>query len=239
MLNVELILLRNNDITFKIILMKTNADLQNRVQNALQWEPLLNKEEIGVSVDDGIVTLTGFTDSYAKKVKAEETTKNILGVKAIVEKMEVKFGMNNAISDTQIAHEVVNAFQWNWEIPNDAIKVKVENGWVTLEGNLEWNYQRETANKIAGSLLGVHGLTNKISIKTELHDEIEKKAIEEAIASNWAINSDEITITVLDKKVTLSGIVHSLYQKHQAEKIVWSTPGVWFVENNLEVGFEN
>jgi osmotically-inducible protein OsmY len=219
--------------------MKTNTDLQSRVQNALQWEPLLNKEEIGVMAEDGIVTLTGYTDSYAKKLKAEETTKNVLGVKAVVEKLEVKFGMNNAVSDSQIAHEVLNAFQWNYEIPNDAIKVRVENGWVTLEGNLQWDYQRETAKRIVGNLIGVHGVTNKISIKTELHDEIEKKEIEKAIASNWAINSDEITITVLDKKVTISGIVHSLYQKHQTEKIVWSTPGVWFVENNLEVGFEN
>jgi osmotically-inducible protein OsmY len=219
--------------------MKTNTDLQSRVQNALQWEPLLNKEEIGVMAEDGIVTLTGYTDSYAKKLKAEETTKNVLGVKAVVEKLEVKFGMNNAISDSQIAHEVLNAFQWNYEIPNDAIKVRVENGWVTLEGNLQWDYQRETAKRIVGNLIGVHGVTNKISIKTELHDEIEKKEIKKAIASNWAINSDEITITVLDKKVTISGIVHSLYQKHQTEKIVWSTPGVWFVENNLEVGFEN
>lgn len=219
--------------------MKTNTDIQNRVQKALNWEPLLSGEEIGVQVDDGIVTLTGYTDSFAKKLKAEKTAKNVLGVKAVVEKIEVQFGVKNAVSDLRIAHEIVNAFQWNWELPNDAIGVVVENGWVTLEGTLEWNYQRETANAIVGNLLGVRGITNNIGIKTELKDAIEKKAIEQAISANWEINNNEITITVLDKKVTISGRVGTLYQKHQTEKIVWRTPGVWFVENNLEVGFEN
>jgi osmotically-inducible protein OsmY len=218
--------------------MKTNTDLQIRVQDALRWEPLLNKTEIGVLSDDGIITLTGFVDSYAKKLKAEEIVKFIKGVKAVIEKIEVKFGTNESVTDSEIAHEIVNGLKWNWEIPNDAVKVKVENSWVTLEGELQWNYQRETAKRVVDNLVGVRGVTNKINIKTELHDKIEKDLIMAAINRNWAINSDEIEVTVLDKKVTLSGLVHSLYQKHQAEKTVWSTPGVWFVENNLEVGFD-
>lgn len=219
--------------------MKTNSDLQNKVLEALHWEPLLNKTEIGVVEDDGIITLTGFVDSYAKKLKAEETVKNIKGIKAVVEKVEVRFGVDGAITDTEIAREVVNALKWNWEIPNDVIKVKVENNWVTLEGELQWNYQRETAKKLVDNLVGIRGVNNKITIKTELHDKIEKHIILEAIARDWSINNDEIDVTVLDKKVILSGLVHSLYQKHQVEKIVWSTPGVWFVDNNLEVGFDN
>ena len=198
----------------------------------------MNKTEIGVTADDGIVTLTGVVDSYAKKLKAEAIVKNIKGIKAVVEKIEVRFAVDGTISDTEIAREVVNALKWNWEIPNDAIKVKVENYWVTLEGELQWNYQRETAQKLVDNLSGVRGVNNKLTIKTELHDKIEKDLILEAIERDWSINNDEIDITVLDKKVTLSGLVHSLYQKHQAEKIVWSTPGVWFVENNLEIGFD-
>jgi osmotically-inducible protein OsmY len=219
--------------------MKTNTNLQTKVQDALHWEPLLNKTEIGVLADDGIITLTGFVDSYAKKIKAEEIVKFTKGVKALIEKIEVKFVTNETHSDSEIAHEIVNAIKWNWEIPNDAVKVKVENAWVTLEGELQWNYQRETAKGLVDNLLGVRGVTNKISIKTELQDKIEKDLIIAAINRNWAINSDEIDITVLDKKVILTGLVHSLYQKHQAEKAVWSTPGVWFVENNLEVGFDD
>lgn len=219
--------------------MKTNTNLQTRVQDALHWEPLLNKTEIGVLADDGIVTLTGFVDSYAKKIKAEEIVKFTKGVKAVIEKIEVKFGTNGAVSDSEIAHEIVNALKWNWEIPNDAVKVKVENAWVTLEGELQWNYQRETAKRLVDNLLGVSGVTNKISIKTELHDKIEKDLVMAAINRNWAVNSDEIEVKVVDKKVILTGLVRSLYQKHQAEKAVWSTPGVWFVENNLEVGFDD
>ncbi len=219
--------------------MKTNSDLQEKVLNALHWEPLLNKAEIGVIANDGIVTLTGFVDSYAKKLKAEATVKNIKGVKAVVEKVEVRFGVDGEATDSEIAREVINAFKWNWEIPNDVIKVKVENNWVTLEGELQWNYQRETAQKLVDNLLGVRGVNNKLTIRTELHDKIEKDLIVEAIERDWSINDDEISVTVLDKKVILTGLVHSLYQKHQVEKIVWSTPGVWFVENNLEVGFDD
>ncbi len=219
--------------------MKTNADLQNKVLDALHWEPLLKKAEIGVIAENGIVTLTGFVDSYAKKLKAEATVKRLRGVRVLVEKLEVHFGFNGVVTDTEIAVEILNAIKWNWEIPNDAIKVKVENSWVTLEGELEWNFQRETARKLVANLLGVKGVTNKITIKTEHLGPIDKDTILAAISRDWSINNDEIDISVLDKKVTLSGLVHSLYQKHQAEKIVWSTPGVWFVENNLEVGYDN
>ncbi|MEC4049916.1 BON domain-containing protein [Flavobacterium sp. SUN046] len=218
--------------------MKTNADLREKVLDALQWEPLLKKAEIGVITENGIVTLTGFVDSYAKKLKAESTVKRIKGVRVLVEKLEVRFGFKGVVTDTEIANEILNAIKWNWEIPNDAIKVKVENSWVTLEGELEWNFQRETARKLVGNLLGVKGVTNKITIKTETHGVIDKDAILAAISRDWSINSDEIDLNITDKKVTLSGLVHSLYQKHQAEKIVWSTPGVWFVDNNLEVGFD-
>ncbi len=219
--------------------MKANSDLQEKVLKALHWEPTLDTSQIGVMVDNGIVLLTGFVDSYAKKLKVEATVKNVKGVKAVVEKVEVRFGIEDEISDSEIAREVVNALKWNWEIPNDVIKVKVENNWVTLEGQLQWNYQRETAQKLVDNLVGVRGVNNKLTIKTELHDKIEKDLILAAIARDWSINDDEIDVTVLDKNVTLTGLVHSLYQKHQAEKIVWSTPGVWYVDNNLEVGFDD
>ncbi len=219
--------------------MKANSDLQEKVLKALHWEPTLDTSQIGVMVDNGIVLLTGFVDSYAKKLKVEATVKNVKGVKAVVEKVEVRFGIEDEISDSEIARDVVNALKWNWEIPNDVIKVKVENNWVTLEGQLQWNYQRETAQKLVDNLVGVRGVNNKLTIKTELHDKIEKDLILAAIARDWSINDDEIDVTVLDKNVTLTGLVHSLYQKHQAEKIVWSTPGVWYVDNNLEVGFDD
>jgi len=219
--------------------MKKDTNLQQKVQDALHWDSLLKHSEIGVLAEDGIVTLTGFVDSYAKKLKAEAIVKDIKGVLALVEKIEVKFGVEGAMTDAEIANQVVNALKWNWEIPNDAVKVQVENNWVTLEGSLQWNYQRETVKNLVNNLSGTRGINNKMTIKTELHDSIEKDIILDAIARDWSINGEEVDITVVDKKVTLSGLVHSLYQKHQAEKIVWNTPGVWFVDNNLEVGFDD
>ena len=219
--------------------MKKDTNLQQKVQDALHWDSLLKHSEIGVLAEDGIVTLTGFVDSYAKKLKAEAIVKDIKGVSALVEKIEVKFGGEGAVTDAEIANQVVNVLKWNWEIPNDAIKVQVENNWVTLEGSLQWNYQRETVKNLVNNLSGIRGINNKMTIKTELHDSIEKDIILDAIARDWSINGEEVDITVVDKKVTLSGLVHSLYQKHQAEKIVWNTPGVWFVDNNLEVGFDD
>ena len=137
--------------------MKKDTNLQQKVQDALHWDSLLQHSEIGVSAEDGIVTLTGFVDSYAKKLKAEAIVKDIKGVSALVEKIEVKFGGEEAVTDAEIANQVVNVLKWNWEIPNDAIKVQVENNWVTLEGSLQWNYQRETVKNLVNNLSGIRG----------------------------------------------------------------------------------
>src|SRR5450756_1561592 len=126
--------------------MKNNAELQKDVQDAIKWEPLLNAAEIDVTVKDGVVTLTGTVDSYWKKTEAEDAAKNVAGVKAVVEKIEIKFANNSFIKDdNDIAKDVLNAYQWNVEVPRDKVKIQVEKGWVTLEGQLEWNFQKEAA----------------------------------------------------------------------------------------------
>ena len=142
--------------------MKSNAELQKDVQDAIKWEPLLNAAEIGVTSKDGVVTLTGVVDSYSKKSEAEEAAKNVVGVKAVVEKIEIKFSSTNGKrDDNEIATEVLNAFKWNWQIPKDKVKVKVENGWVTLEGELEWNTQKNAAREAVRHLLGVIGVSRR------------------------------------------------------------------------------
>src|SRR5450631_2197501 len=113
--------------------MKTNEDLQKDVQDAIKWEPLLNAAEIGVTAKDGVVTLSGIVDSYSKKLEAESAAKSVIGVKALVEKIEIKFGSDWNKNDNEIATEVLNAFKFNWEVPNDKVKVSVEKGLVTLE----------------------------------------------------------------------------------------------------------
>jgi osmotically-inducible protein OsmY len=122
--------------------MKTNEALQKDVQDAIKWEPLLHAAEIGVIVNDGIVTLTGTVDNYTKKREAEHAVKSVQGVKAVVEKIEVIFPNIGPKTDNDIASEIVSAYKWNWKIPNDKIQVKVENGWVNLDGEVDWNYQK-------------------------------------------------------------------------------------------------
>jgi osmotically-inducible protein OsmY len=219
--------------------MKTNEELQKDVQNAIRWEPLLHAAEIGVSVKDGVVTLTGNVDSYTKKTEAENATKNILGVKVVVEEIKVKFDSSYAKKDDgDIADEILNAYKWNWQVPKDKVKVKVENGWVTLDGEVTWNYQKTAAKDAVNKLLGVTGVANNITIKSETHDAVEKENIENALNRNWSLGHEDINVKVFNHKVTLTGSVGSWYQKDEAARIAWNAPGVWTVDNELEIEYE-
>ncbi len=216
--------------------MKSDEDLQKDVIDAIKWEPMLHAAEIGVTVKGGIVTLTGTVDSYFKKLEAENATKNVLGVKAIVEKIEIHFNSEWATkTDNDVATEVINAFKWNWQVPNDKVKVKVEKGWVTLEGELSWNYQRVAAYDAVKNLSGVKGVYNNLIIKSETPDSIEKHLIERAISRNGIISGRGIQVSVSDTHVTLSGTVHSLYEKEEAGRVAWNAPGVWILHNDLVV----
>ncbi len=218
--------------------MKSNEDLQKDVQNALKWEPLLNAAEIGVTAKDGVVTLTGVVDSYYKKSEAENAAKNVLGVKVVVEKIEIKYSNIWAKKDdNEIATEVVNAFKWNSHIPKDNVHVKVEKGWVTLDGEVQWNYQKEAAKTIVKNLMGVMGVSNNIQIKSETHDVVEKYDIEDALMRNWTVNDQDIHVKVEGTKVTLSGKVGSWFQKEEAERIAWNAPGIWNIDNLLAVDY--
>ncbi len=217
--------------------MKSNEDLQRDVQNAIKWEPLLHAAEIGVTAIDGVVTLTGTVDSYAKKYEAEEAAKKVSGLKALVEKIEIKFSSTWKKDDAEIANEILNALKWDWEIPSDDIIVKVENGWVRLDGEVRWNYQREAAKKAVKQLSGVLGVTNDIKLSAEAHDAIEKKDIQDALTRNWSISEQDIEVKVLGNKVTLNGSVDSFYQRDEAGRIAWNAPGVTSVDNELIVDF--
>jgi osmotically-inducible protein OsmY len=158
--------------------MKNNQDFQKDVRDAIKWEPLLNAAEIGVTAKDGVITLTGIVDRFSKKSEAEDAAKNVAGVKAVVEKIEVKFGSAGKKTDNEIANEIISAFKWNWEIPGGKVKVKIENSWVTLDGELNWNYQKDAARITASKLIGVTGVSDNITIKSETIDNIEKNEIE-------------------------------------------------------------
>jgi len=218
--------------------MKTNAQLQKDVQDAIKWEPLLHAAEIGVIVKDGVVTLTGTVDNYTKKIQAENAAKKVAGVQALVEDIEVKFHNSEKLNDADIATELLRSLRSNLLVPDEKITVKVENGWVTLEGELPWNYQREAAKRAVNNVAGVRGIINHLKIKSELNDTIEKNHIEAALERSWTVNADDVHVHVSGRTVTLIGTVGSWYQKEEAGRIAWNTPGIWHVENELRVEYD-
>jgi len=217
--------------------MKNNAELQLDVQNAIKWEPLLHAAEIGVTAKEGVITLSGVVDSYVKKIEAENAAKKVIGVKALVENIEVIFPHSWSKSDGEVATEVVQALKTNYAVPNDKLSVKVEKGWVTLDGELPWNYQREAAISAVHYLTGVKGVSNNIKIKSESHDVIEQIDVENAIARSWSVDDSDIHVSVKGTTVTLSGTVYNWYQKEEAGRIAWNTPGIWHVKNELAVDY--
>lgn len=218
--------------------MKTNEELQKDVQEAIKWEPLLHAAEIGVTAKDGVVTLSGIVDGYYKKKEAETAAKNVAGVKAVVEEIEIRYPSTFSKTDNEIADEVLKALKDSWSVPDDALKIKVEDGWVTLEGELTWNFQKQDAKTAISHLPGVKGVSNEIKIKSEVKDIIEKKDIEKALARSSSLDIKDITVKVNGSNVTLTGLVDSVYQRDQAEKIVWKTPGIGSVNNELVVEYD-
>lgn len=218
--------------------MKSNEILQKEVQEAIKFEPLLHAAEIGVIVKDAIVTLTGHVESLVKKTEALHAAKKIKGIAAIVDEIEVILEKSSAVSDQQIAEQLVSIFKENHIVPKGTISIIVEKGWVTLEGLLPWNFQRDIARELVQNQIGVRGVTNNIKLKRELCDQVEKELLEKALQRHWAFDTDEIEIQVTGATVQLSGTVGSIFQKEEAEKIAYKTPGVIRVVNHLKVNIE-
>jgi osmotically-inducible protein OsmY len=218
--------------------MKSNEQLQKDVQDAIKWQPLIGAAEIGVTANNGVVTLSGHVNSYAKKVEAETAAKNVVGVKAIVEELLVKITDSNKSSDEDIANEALTAMKWDWSVPSDKIKVKVEDGWVNLDGRVKWNYQREAAKKCIMNLSGVKGVINNISLEVEPTDNLELESIENALSRSWLIDDRNIQVKVKGNKVTLRGAVESLFERDEAARLAWNAPGVNEVENELAVIYD-
>ncbi|MES2267540.1 MAG: BON domain-containing protein [Bacteroidota bacterium] len=215
--------------------MKTNQDLAKDVQDAINWEPLLKHTKIGIVALNGVITLTGNVDGYLKKSKAEDAAKGVTGVKAVVEEIEVVFKNPGEKTDNDIALEVIDAIKSNGQIPHDRIKVKVENGWVTLAGNLPWNYQKEAARDAVRHLAGVKVFTNDIIIQPENGDELEQHAIQRALRRSSATEDQDIQVYVTGNRVTLNGVVNSIYQQGEAVRIAWNAPGIIAVDNELSI----
>lgn len=215
--------------------MKPDSEIQQDVMDELKWEPLLNASEIGVSVKHGIVTLTGTVDAYSKKITAENAAKKINGVKAVAENIEVKLSGQWLKNDTEIAEAAYNAIKWHSAMQEHKIKITVEDGLVTLEGNVEWEYQRKAARMAIENLVGVRGVFNKIKINPSLSPGDIKKKISFAFHRNASIDADRIEVVSEGNKIVLKGKVRSWAEKKDAETAAWLAPGISNVDSKLEV----
>jgi osmotically-inducible protein OsmY len=213
----------------------TDRELQEHVQSALDWEPSIDAADLGVSVDGGVVTLRGDVKSYAEKATAERVTVGVYGVKAVANDINVRLYGGQQPSDTEIAQAVLSAFKWSTMVPDEKITVTVSNGWVTLKGKVDWEYQRTAAANVIGNLTGVRGVTNAISIEPHISVTDVQSKIEAALKRSAEVDARRINVVVANDKVTLSGNVHSWFERNEARQAAWAAPGVKEVDDRITV----
>ena len=215
--------------------MKTDTQLQNDVLEELKWEPSVAEKEIAVAVKDGVVTLGGYVQSYAQKRAAENAVARVAGVRAIAEDIQVKLPTSRMRSDSEIAHAAINALKWDTEVPDEQLRLKVENGWITIEGTVDFFYQKNAADRAVRFLTGVKGVTNMISVKPGVATVQVNRNIKDALKRHAELDAGKITVDSADGRVTLKGSVHSWIERKEAENAAWATPGVWSVDDRLAV----
>ncbi len=217
--------------------MKTDSQLQQDVIAELKWEPSVNAEQIGVEVKNGVVTLAGHVGSYNEKWHAEKAAQRVFGVQALAIEMDVKLPGLSERSDADIAQSVHNVLLWTAVLPRDSVKVMVEKGWVTLTGEVNWNYQRVSAKQAVRYLLGVKGVSDQITLKSRITVASVKDDIESALKRRFRSDGNHITISVNGGDVTLSGTVHSWADRNMVTHAAWGTAGVHKVTDNLTITY--
>jgi len=217
--------------------MTNDSQLQSDVQAELQWQPNIEAAHIGVTAKDSIVTLTGQVTHYVEKTAAEDATKAVYGVKGVANDIVVELLDSSRRTDQDIAEAAVSAMQWDFEVPNDKIKVIVKNGWVTLEGNVDWQYQRDAAKRCVQYLIGVTAVTNLISIEPTVKWTDVRNQIEEAFRRNADLDARRIGVNTHNGTVTLNGSVSSWTERDEAVMAAWGAPGVTSVNDQLAVSF--
>ena len=212
--------------------MKSDSNLQRDVLEEFKWDPEVDHAHIGVTATSGVVTLSGFVPDYTQKVAAEKAARRVHGVRAIAEEIEVRFLGEPLTSDSQIAQRIIDSFSWSVSVP-EKLDIKVEKGWVTLTGKVEWNYQKEEARRTAGAITGVKGVGNLIEVKAHASALDVRDRIMAAFKRSSAVDANAIDVTVSGGTVKLTGKVHGWNERLNAENAAWSAPGITKVEDNI------
>lgn len=213
----------------------TDKDLQQHVQNALEWEPSVDESDIGVSVDEGVVTLRGTVRSFSQKSMAARVALRVYGVKGIANDLEVRLGSAAERTDTDLAQAAVNGLTWTTLVPAGTVTVSVSHGFITLKGAVDWQYQKDAAVKAVRDLTGLKGVINEIAVKPGVSAPDVRHKIEAAFTRSAEIDARRINVTAADGKVILSGNVTSWAERREAERAAWAAPGVTEVEDRLLV----
>lgn len=213
----------------------TDEEIQRDVLAELQWDARVRPNEIGVAVKDGIVTLTGWVDSYLKKLVAEDAAHRVHGVKAVVNDLEVHLPGSSERTDPDLAKAVLDALKWDANIPTSKLEVTVSQGWVTLKGEVDYAFQRQEAEHAIRHISGITGVSNFIKVKSQVLPTNLKASIESALIRHAETDAQRITVEVEGSKVVLRGTVRSYAERKAAEEAAWSAPGVTEVENKITI----
>jgi osmotically-inducible protein OsmY len=220
--------------------MKTDKKLQEDVLAELDFEPSVNAAHVGVTANNGVITLTGEVESFALKMAISRVIERVSGVFGIADEMKINLPSSHVRTDTDIAQAAVEALEWSWLIPRESIKVKVQSGWITLEGEVHWEFQRRQAHTTMNSLTGVRGVSNNLKIKASSQTKIVPHSIETSIKSAFErsaeLQSKDISVEVMSGRVTLRGNLPSVQLRDAAVQAAWSASGVTGVENRIVVG---
>ena len=212
---------------------QTDEEIQKNVLSELKWDARVQPNEIGRVVKDGVVTLTGWVDSYTKRWAAEEAAHRVRGVKAVANEVEVRLPSVSERTDADIAAAAARALEWDAFIPLDRLDVTIAKGWVTLKGEVEWQYQKGDAERVVRRLTGVKGVTNLITVKPRITPSELKQKIEQALVRSAETDAQRITVEVEGSKVILKGTVRSWAEREEAARVAWLAPGVTSVENHI------
>ena len=217
--------------------MNTSATLQDDVERELRWDPSIKAEQVGVTVNGEVVQLDGTVNSLWEKWAAEDAALRVRNVKAVANELKVAWPSSENCADTDIAKAAVSQLEWNYSVPNN-VKVKVSNGWITLEGTVEAQYQRNEAERALRSLRGAKGILNEITVKPKVSVSVVKANISDAFKRSAAIDASHIQVESTDGKVTLRGHVRTYAERAEAQRTAWSAPGVTNVDDLLTISWE-